>query len=216
MIALNVQIDGGRHRDVVVLGAGLIGLSLALELNDRGARVAVLDRWRSLTGASIAAAGMLAAEDPCNPRELLPLSRLSIERYPGFLRRIETLSGMQVPFQTESTMQSLADGTMVRLTERSIDPRQLATALRAAVAFTSIELIEEMQVASVDEGLRETRIGLESGVTITARSRSVRRGSMDSRGNAHVWRGARAYYSAQGPDAARSLAIRACAPRSPP
>ena len=170
MTALNMKIEGGQHCDVVVLGAGLIGLSLALELNDRGAKVTVLDRWRGLTGASVAAAGMLAAEDPCNPRELLPLSRLSIERYPGFLRRIETLSGMQVPFQTESALQTMADGTVVRLAERSIDPRQLAAALRVAVASTSIELIEETQISSVDDSVRETKICLESGVTISARS----------------------------------------------
>lgn len=170
MTALNLQIKGSQHRDVVVVGAGLIGLSLALELNDRGANVTVLDRWRSLTGASIAAAGMLAAEDPFNPPELLPLSRLSIERYPGFLRRIEALSGMEVPFQTKSTLQSMADGSTIHMAERSIDPRQLAAALRAAVTSTSIELIEETQIASVDDCGRETNIYLESGVTITARS----------------------------------------------
>ena len=91
--------------DAVILGAGLIGLSLALELTDRGAAVTVIDRGRSLAGASTAAAGMLAAEDPYNPPELQHLSRLSAERYPAFLRRIEALSGIAVPFQTETTIQ---------------------------------------------------------------------------------------------------------------
>ncbi|MGA8940476.1 MAG: FAD-dependent oxidoreductase [Acidobacteriaceae bacterium] len=170
MTALNVQIEGTRNRDVVVVGAGIIGLSLALALNDRGAEVTVLDRWRSLTGASIAAAGMLAAEDPCNPLELLSLSRLSIERYPSFLRQVETLSGTHVPFQTERTLQSMADGSTIRLPEHSIDPRQLAVALRAAIASTPIELMEETQIASVENSLRETKIRLASGVTIAARS----------------------------------------------
>ncbi len=155
---------------MVVVGAGVIGLSIALELSGRGATVTVLDRWRSLTGASVAAAGMLAAEDPCNPAELLPLSRLSVQRYPEFLRRIEALSGIHVPFQTESTLQGTPDGGTIRLAERSIDPRQLAAGLRTAVAATAMELIEGAQIASVSQGSREMNIRLRSGTTIATRS----------------------------------------------
>ncbi|MGA7156667.1 MAG: FAD-dependent oxidoreductase [Acidobacteriaceae bacterium] len=168
MTALNMNVGRTETCDVLVLGAGLIGLSIALELSHRGARVVVLDQDRCLSGASIAAAGMLAVEDPCNPPELLPLSRLSIELYPNFLRQIECLSGLPVPFQTERTIQWMSDGTRLRLAERSIDPRQLATALRAAIMATPIKLIEEMQVTAVEERAHDTMVQLRSGASLIA------------------------------------------------
>ncbi|HEY8489273.1 MAG TPA: FAD-dependent oxidoreductase, partial [Thermaerobacter sp.] len=46
--------------DVVVVGAGLIGLATAFELARQGARVAVVEAGRPGSGASTVAAGMLA------------------------------------------------------------------------------------------------------------------------------------------------------------
>jgi glycine oxidase len=93
------------HADICIAGAGIIGLSLALELHHRGARVIVAESSSPLQQASIAAAGMLAAEDPDNPPQLLPLSRRSRALYPEFLARIEHVSGIAVPFQTSLTLQ---------------------------------------------------------------------------------------------------------------
>src|ERR1700734_3892384 len=123
-------LNSTRTSDIVVIGAGLIGLAIALELTDRGANVPVIDRGESLAGASTAAAGMLAANDPGNPPELRELSRMSAERYPAFLARLEALSGIAVPFQTNATIQYLHDGSTLRLAEHSLDPRQLAVAVR--------------------------------------------------------------------------------------
>jgi len=137
-----------RNSDILIAGAGIIGLSLALELHSRGARITVLERDTALSHASTAAAGMLAANDPHNPPQLLPLSQYSLSLYPGFLDRIESLSGIRVPIQTEATIQYLPDGSTIRLAEQSLDPRQLAAALLAAVRATSIDLREhtELQV----------------------------------------------------------------------
>jgi len=130
------------HSDILIAGAGIIGLSLALELHARGAQVTVLELDTAMSHASTAAAGMLAVSDPHNPAELLPLSQFSMQLYPEFLARVQELSGTIIPFQTESTVQYLSDGTSASLPENSIDPRQLAPALLAAVRATSIDLRE--------------------------------------------------------------------------
>jgi len=137
-----------RNSDILIAGAGIVGLALALELNSRGARVTVLERDKALSHASSAAAGMLAANDPHNPPQLLPLSQYSLGLYPNFLARIQSLSGIRVPIQTEATIQYLPNGSTLRLAEQSLDPRQLAVALLAAVRATSIDLREhtELQV----------------------------------------------------------------------
>lgn len=125
------------HPDVTIIGAGVIGLTLALELHARGAKVTLLERGPAAAQASWAAAGMLAAQDPHNPRQLQPLADLSTRLYPAFLEELEELSGLPVPFQTEITVQTLPDGSVTRLRERSIDPRQLAMALITAVQRSS-------------------------------------------------------------------------------
>lgn len=154
------------HPDVCIAGAGIIGLSLALELHHLGFRVTVIDRSAPLAEASTAAAGMLAADDPQNKPPLQPLANLSLTLYPAFLDRIHTLSGTQVPFQTRATIQSddrepthlrkaldrtdldrllpgntLGDHQFYLLEEKSLDPRQLGAALLAAVQSTPIRLL---------------------------------------------------------------------------
>ena len=130
---------------MLIVGAGIIGLSIALELHNRGARVLVLERDTALAHASTAAAGILAVHDPHNPPALLPLSQLSAQLYPAFLASIEQLSGIAVPFHTDTTLQYFQNGTTSQLAERSLDPRQLATALLAAVRASGIELRERCE-----------------------------------------------------------------------
>jgi glycine oxidase len=156
--------------DVVVIGAGLIGLAIALELHDRGAHVTVLESSRALSHASTAAAGMLAVDDPHNPPALLPLSRLSAHLYPTFLRRLHALSGLTVSFQTETTLQYAPDGTVLRLAEKSLDPRQLATAVLAAVRSTPIRLLDQTHIASISPSRDRLSILTSTGLQLHAPS----------------------------------------------
>lgn len=143
--------------DVTVIGAGVIGLSLALELHARGFKVTLLERGAAATQASWAAAGMLAAQDPHNPPQLKALSQLSAALYPAFLHHLQELSGLPVPFQTERTRQSLPDGSTVELHERSIDPRQLAVALLTAVQRSDIRLVQHVQTQELQTADLRTR-----------------------------------------------------------
>jgi glycine oxidase len=143
---------GSLRSDVVVVGGGIVGLSIALELERRGATVTVVERGLAVRQTSIAAAGMLAVDDPHNPLPLLPLSRLSASLYPGFLRQIEQHSGTAVPFQTHGAVQHFPDGRITRLAEHSLDPRQLAPALFAAVRAAGVRLVENTSLQSVTEG----------------------------------------------------------------
>lgn len=164
-----------QHSDICIAGAGIIGLSLALELHHRRARVTVLEQAAPLSEASTAAAGMLAAADPDNPPQLRPLSELSIALYPAFLQRLHDLSGISVPFHTGTTLQALpphvtdttgiltaedlrrilpqlAPGNhrFLLLDEQSLDPRQLAVVLLAAVRAAAIEVRTHTQVLSTN------------------------------------------------------------------
>lgn len=164
--------------DVCVTGGGIIGLSIALELVRRGARVTVVERGTMLAEASQAAAGMIAVRDPENPQELTDLAQLSEAGYHEYLGRIETLSGKSVPYQTKVTYQEIETGnataalpkeltpgahSLLRLDEVSIDPRELAVALAEAVRATSIRILENTAVHSVSESSAGVHMATSDG-----------------------------------------------------
>jgi glycine oxidase len=178
-----------QHPVICIAGAGIIGLSLALELNQRGIAVTVLDQSSPLSEASAAAAGMLAAGDPHNPPQLRSLAELSLSLYPAFLHRLRVLSGVRVPFQTHTTLQAIppsvhntsseltpadlahllpalnpADHRFILLDEHSLDPRQLAAALLAAVHTTTIDLRPNTPVLSTRSAKNAIEIQTPTGI----------------------------------------------------
>jgi glycine oxidase len=161
--------------DVAIAGAGIIGLTTALELAAAGCRVTVFDQSEAMSEASRAAAGMLAGADPESPAELQALARFSLARYPEFLTHVETLSGKKILIRTTSTVQGvLHDAGERRLTEsevqklapgartagaqflfleeKSFDAWDLAEALPPAARAAGIQLREHTGVLSIRSG----------------------------------------------------------------
>jgi glycine oxidase len=91
---------------IAVIGAGVIGLAIAWRLAERGARVTVFDKGTSGSGATHAAAGMLAAHLEAEPREenLVALNRASQALWPQFAAELEAASGLPVDLRTEGTL----------------------------------------------------------------------------------------------------------------
>jgi len=74
---------------VIVLGVGVIGASLARELDKSGARVLVIERGEPGREASHAAAGMLAPTGGDLPLSLQELALASAAMYPEFVTELE-------------------------------------------------------------------------------------------------------------------------------
>jgi glycine oxidase len=91
---------------VVVVGAGVVGLGLGWRLAQRGADVTLFDRATAGSGASSAAAGMLATCAEAEPGEeaLVRLGRLSQSLWPDFAVELEQASGMTVDLRREGTL----------------------------------------------------------------------------------------------------------------
>jgi len=100
--------------DVIIAGAGIIGVSLALELRERGATVLMLDRGEPGAEASSAAAGMLSAADPETPEALRPLLVASARMFAPFVKKIESTAGMQVGFRRTGTIALLHENAAPR------------------------------------------------------------------------------------------------------
>jgi glycine oxidase len=91
---------------VVVVGAGVIGLSIAWRLTQGGARVVVVDRGEPAREASWAAAGILSPQGEAEgPGPLLDLLRGSEAMFPEFVRELEAVSGMHCPYDRSGSLQ---------------------------------------------------------------------------------------------------------------
>jgi glycine oxidase len=90
-----------RSFDVVVVGGGVIGLSCAWRLAQRGAEVVVLERNSFGSGATRVAAGMLApvGELTFGEPELLELTLEAARLYPGFAGELEEASGKATGYE---------------------------------------------------------------------------------------------------------------------
>jgi glycine oxidase len=110
--------------DVIVVGAGIIGMSIAWRAVKRGMSVLLLERGTCGAGTSSVAAGMLApvaeAEFGEGGRRLVELGLASAARWPGFAEELEQASGVPVGFLKAGTMLVAADADEAAALEREL------------------------------------------------------------------------------------------------
>jgi len=85
-----------KNWDVIIVGGGIIGLSLAIELRKRDAAVLVVERGEPGREASYAAGGMLVGCAAETPELLQPLALASARMYPEFAHELQVESGIFV------------------------------------------------------------------------------------------------------------------------
>ena len=161
-----------RAYDVIIVGGGIIGVSLALELRQQGEKVIVLDRSEPGKEATYASAGMLGWTEITDPPALRSLAEASARLFPDFVQGLRSDSDSQIDFQRAgaisfSTRQELSgaltEGDLQRLEpnleyrgepayfieEDFVDPRTLITAAvssakRRGVDFASGSAVERI------------------------------------------------------------------------
>ena len=79
--------------DILIIGGGIVGLSTAIALSQKGATVTVVERDRCGQGATWAAAGMLAPEAERLEGALLELGIRSRDLYPQWIANLMQISG---------------------------------------------------------------------------------------------------------------------------
>lgn len=96
--------------DVVIVGAGVIGLSIAYELLCRGTRVTLVDPGDPGKEASWAAAGVLAPQGalPVN-RAYLDLCLAGLDMYADWSAALREETGIDVEYRTEAGLQVAFD-----------------------------------------------------------------------------------------------------------
>jgi glycine oxidase len=99
-------MDGpGGSADVVVIGGGVAGLSVARELARWGTRVALVERGRLGAEASWAAAGMLAPQVEADARdEFFDFACSSRDAYPTFAAALREEAGIDIELDCTGTL----------------------------------------------------------------------------------------------------------------
>lgn len=90
--------------DAIIVGGGIIGLSLAISLRKQGLRVLIEERGELGREASHAAAGMLAGSGSEIPVALGVLAKESARLYPEFVHELEDESGVRVDLRDQGTI----------------------------------------------------------------------------------------------------------------
>ena len=164
--------------DVIIIGGGIIGLSLAIALRKRGATVLIVERGEPGHEASHAAGGMLVDSPLETPATLQPLASASAKMYPEFTHEVELESEMKVDLRDQGTIlfpsnnhleqtqalgffpaslpelePSLAATNLRRpafyLKERSVDPRALSAAAWQAAKRRGVDFSSGDPVQSI-------------------------------------------------------------------
>ena len=91
---------------VLIIGGGIIGLSIAWRLIGIGKKVVVVDKRNLGKEASWAAAGMLGGRLDLKPSEkqLLPIFEKSHYAWPKFAKELENKSGKSIGYRKEGTL----------------------------------------------------------------------------------------------------------------
>lgn len=100
-----------RTHDVVVVGAGIVGLACAWRAAQAGLGVLVLDRAEPGAGSSAAAAGMLApvSEAAFAEQELMRLNLAGRAEWPAFAAELAERSGVDLEFSECGALAVAAD-----------------------------------------------------------------------------------------------------------
>ncbi|MBA3773913.1 MAG: glycine oxidase ThiO [Ramlibacter sp.] len=135
-----------RNSDVVVIGAGLIGLAVADELARRGRKVSVLDERPPHEAASWAGAGMLAPHpERKGSAGFESLCLRSFQQYPRFVADLIERTGIDPQLRT--------DGVLLVATSGEEAERLSARAHELKASGVEARWLDEMQARAFEPAL---------------------------------------------------------------
>jgi glycine oxidase len=162
--------------DVVIIGGGVIGLSLAWRLRQNGASVLVVEKGEPAREATHAAGGMIAHCDGGHPPALAKVVAASARMYPAFVNELRAEAFESPDLRCDGAIAFVAEseppvcdgarllsdaelseleplialrGPAYYLPECSVDPRKLGSALEKAARTLGVDFVTGSGVKEV-------------------------------------------------------------------
>ncbi|UKS57223.1 FAD-dependent oxidoreductase [Exiguobacterium acetylicum] len=156
--------------DHIIIGGGVIGLTLAYSLACQNESVLVLERGTCGQGTSRAAAGMLATDIELRD-ELHALAARSRHLYPLLARRLARETGIDCGYREQPFLLKRDEEEYLFPSVGQIDPRRLTKALTLALHKRGIPIEEQVDVTRIEESddvvKVESKTGMWTGRTVT-------------------------------------------------
>lgn len=150
--------------DAIIIGGGIIGLSLALELRRTLSNVLVIDKGAPGRESSYAAAGMLNACDVESPPELAELARRSAQQFPAYIDGIASSADTRIDFNRgralilgardsgTNTIHGVESSRAAHFVDEDwVDPRTLVSALLECLLERGVHFIRGDAVVGVEQ-----------------------------------------------------------------
>lgn len=145
--------------DVLIVGGGVIGLSLAYELASRGMQVRVLDRAAAGREASWAGAGILPPAGPQDPQPLEQLAHLSNHLHRTWAAQLLEETGI------DNGLRLCGALYVARSAEDAAALEQTAAAWQAV--GIKVEQLTAAQVAELEPAMRGCNPAIEAAVLLS-------------------------------------------------
>jgi len=164
--------------DAIIIGGGIIGLTLGIALRKQGLRVLIVERGEPGREASHAAAGMLAGSGGEIPPGLRVLAEVSARMYPEFVHELEDESGVRVDLRDQGTIliSQNADGQFPEAARKISSEELLALEPELAMRDSSEKMAAHLAERSVEpralvkaaiQAARHREVDISSGSEVT-------------------------------------------------
>lgn len=136
-----------RSADALVIGGGVIGLSVAFRLRQAGVDVTLVERGRCGREGSWASAGMIAPGNPHRSDSLYTIHCAAVERYPGFCTELAEISGIDPEYINCGALNMLTTEQSVQMAKSDV---RATAGKQTAGCQPPLELLTPSQAAEIE------------------------------------------------------------------
>jgi len=134
--------------DIIIVGAGVIGLACAWKLAQNGLKVKIFDRSLCGSGASQASMGVLNPPTPLSHNPLQIIHRKSLKMFPDFAKELITESGVDFHYTRCGALEIIPSDTQI---ERATKEVRFTEENRAVIPnLPSLELLSQQEVEELE------------------------------------------------------------------
>jgi len=144
--------------DILIVGAGVIGLACAWRLAQAGLKVRLVDRGLPGQGATTASLGALWPPSPLRKSPAQEAHRSSLNMFPAFAAELCSLTGIDPLYVRSGRIEVFSDAS-----HRSNAAKEVTASREASYAFPTwpMDMLDPSELAAIEPQVRPTEWGAQ-------------------------------------------------------